>query len=101
MTTPDQPTDTTPALNVRHVCVPDEAGLHARPAAKVAGVAQRFAARIEFHVGEHCADAKSILDILGLAAGEGCSIEIRADGEDAVEALDTLERLFHSKFREE
>jgi len=45
-------------------------------------------------------DAKSILDILTLAAGPGNVLELRATGDDAEEALKRLEELFASKFTE-
>jgi len=46
-------------------------------------------------------DAKSILDILTLAASAGSTIELRARGTDADAALDRLEELFRRKFRED
>jgi phosphocarrier protein len=45
-------------------------------------------------------DAKSILEVLTLAAGPGDVLEIRATGDDAVQAVEALERLFHKRFDE-
>lgn len=84
----------------RLVCVSDDLGLHARPAARLAQEAQRFEADIELVLGEQHVDAKSILDILTLAASAGSTIELRARGADAEVALDRLEELFRRKFRE-
>ena len=85
----------------RQVVVASEHGLHARPAGKVAQCAQSFDSAILLIHEEQEVDAKSILDILTLAAGPGNSVEIRAMGDDAEQALDSLERLFANKFEED
>lgn len=84
----------------RRVCVVDDLGLHARPAAKLAQEAQKFSSRILLKVGRQEVDAKSILDILTLAARSGCGLEIKACGDDAEQALEHLARLFRTKFQE-
>jgi phosphocarrier protein len=84
----------------RRVCVANEFGLHARPAALLAREAQRFSSRITLSSQDQEVDAKSILDILTLALGPGCSVEIRAQGEDAHGALKHLEQLFLNRFEE-
>jgi len=80
------------------VCVENELGLHARPAGKVAQLAQSFQADIAFWVADQQADAKSILDILSLAAPQGTEICIKASGSDASEALEQISQLFQDKF---
>lgn len=80
------------------VCVNNELGLHARPAGKVAQLAQSFQADIALWVADQRADAKSILDILSLAAPQGTEICIKASGTDACEALEQISQLFHDKF---
>lgn len=84
----------------RHVCVLDDMGLHARPAARLAQEAQKFVSDIHLVAGRQEVDAKSILDILTLAVGSGATLTLRARGEDAHEAVDHLERLFRNKFQE-
>ena len=76
------------------VRVRGEHGLHARPAGKLAQRAQSFQAEIFIHTNGNQADAKSILDVLTLAAAPGDTLEIRARGEDADQALDSLRTLF-------
>ena len=76
------------------VVIRDELGLHARPAARLAQAAQGFQSRITLEYGSITADAKSILDILSLAAGRGASLTLRCDGEDARQAADHLEAMF-------
>lgn len=76
------------------VLVQDELGLHARPAARLAQAAQQFQSQITLEYDDVVADAKSILDILSLAAGRGTSLILRCTGEDAQEASEQLEAFF-------
>ncbi len=76
------------------VVVRDELGLHARPAARVARAAQDFLCRITLTHNGLTADAKSILDILSLAAGCGSLLLLECQGEDAEAATQALEALF-------
>ena len=82
----------------RRVVVASDNGLHARPAGRLAQEAQAFAADISLVLEGQTVDAKSILDILTLAAGPGNVLEIRASGADAEAALERLESLFLNKF---
>lgn len=90
-------TETQQSVLVRQVCVQNELGLHARPAGKIAQEAQKFAADIFLSVGEQQVDAKSILDILTLAAGRGCELRIIARGDDAATAIEHLSKLFKTR----
>lgn len=76
------------------VFIRDELGLHARPAAKLAQAAQQFESRITLEYDNMTVDAKSILDILSLAAGRGASLTLRCSGHDADSAARVLEELF-------
>jgi len=76
-------------------------GLHARPAGKISQEAQRYAASITVHSGGMEADAKSILDLLTLAAPQGTELRLRAQGADAAEAVSALSRLFEDMFGED
>ncbi|WP_319583171.1 HPr family phosphocarrier protein [uncultured Pseudodesulfovibrio sp.] len=91
-------TDEAPEYLSRKVIVSSENGLHARPAGRLAQEAQTFDSEISLVVGDQSVDAKSILDILTLAAGPGHMVELRAQGADAEAALDRLEALFLNKF---
>ncbi|GAU09906.1 HPr family phosphocarrier protein [Desulfoplanes formicivorans] len=78
----------------RSLRVKNKLGLHARPAAIIARTAQRFKAQIWIIDRNKKADAKSILDILCLAIPHKAAITIKVCGQDAVEAMDTLDALF-------
>ncbi|HKK33014.1 MAG TPA: HPr family phosphocarrier protein [Desulfomicrobiaceae bacterium] len=83
------------------VSVRNELGLHARPAARIAQEAQKYEANIFFCQDEREVDAKSILDILTLAAPRGSGLRIKAYGADAREALASISRLFEERFGED
>jgi len=85
---------------VRQVLVANQLGLHARPASQIAREAQGFAASISLVGQGQTVDAKSILDVLTLAAGPGSTIEIRASGDDAEAAVERISQLFATRFGE-
>jgi phosphotransferase system HPr (HPr) family protein len=73
----------------------DQVTLHARPAALFVERANTFKCdiRVKTQSGGVEANGKSILGILGLDAGRGSVITIRAEGEDAAEAIASLSDL--------
>jgi phosphocarrier protein HPr len=74
----------------RLVSLPDSVDLHARPAAQFVRTAMAFQARIAVAAGDREADAKSLLAVLSLGAKGGSALRLRADGDDAPVALETL-----------
>ena len=64
--------------------------LHARPARALAVAAGRFAAVIKVTAGDHTADAKSVLGVMGLGATSGQHLTVQASGPDAREAVAAL-----------
>ena len=75
-------------------------GLHARPAAKVVECANRFSCDITLRFNDREIDAKSIMSVLMLAAGQGTELVLRVSGEDEAAARDAMETLFSSGFGE-
>ena len=86
---------------IRELVVRNKLGLHARPASLFVKTATRFAAEIAVSKDGPVIDGKSILGVLMLAAGQGSRLSITANGEDALEALDALEKLIQNGFGEE
>ena len=82
-------------LTIQH-----QVGLHARPAALFVQTAQRFQSDILITCCDRESNAKSMLGVLGLGAGQGAEITIKADGEDADEALNALQTLITDNFGE-
>ena len=72
----------------------NEKGLHARPSAEIVKCTSSFKSRITFELGGLCANGKSILDILSLAAPCGSQIVVRVVGFDAEEAMNALREIF-------
>ncbi|MFO7816453.1 MAG: HPr family phosphocarrier protein [Thermodesulfobacteriota bacterium] len=85
----------------REVVLRNKLGLHARPAARLAQEAQKFSSEIRLGLDGREVDAKSILDVLTLAASGGKKLQIVAAGADAGEALAHLESLFENRFDED
>ena len=75
-------------------------GLHARPAAKVVECASRFSSDITLRFNHQEIDAKSIMSVLMLAAGQGSELILRVSGEDEAAAQAAMENLFSSGFGE-
>ena len=73
----------------RETTVGPEAGIHGRPAARFLKAAKGFSSDIVIVKGDREVNAKSILKITGLAK-KGEKIIIRAEGEDAEQAVETL-----------
>jgi len=76
-------------------------GIHARVAAKMVGVASRFKAKIFLEKDGQEVNAKSLLGILTLACPQYSFLTVRAEGDDAREAVDDFERLIEDKFGED
>jgi phosphocarrier protein len=83
------------------VTIKNRAGIHARPAALLVQTANRFSANIFLEKDGEKINGKSIMGILTLAATYNSPIKIIADGSDEEEALQTICRLFETKFEEE
>lgn len=78
----------------------NQLGLHARAAAALVNVANKFVSDIQIHYNNDIANCKSIMGILMLSAPFGAEIKITIEGEDAVEALKEIEELIENRFGE-
>jgi len=85
----------------RTVVIPNRRGLHARAAAKFVTLAERFGASVDVIKDGQSVPARSIMGLMMLGAGKGATIELRAEGWDAKEALETLAGLVESGFDEQ
>jgi phosphocarrier protein len=82
-----------PSSELTLVKLPVDVALHARPAGAFVRAAASFAATIEVEANGRRANAKSILEILGLGADGGTELAISASGDDAAEAVAELANL--------
>ena len=76
-------------------------GLHARAAARLVHVANRFSSTITVSKGSSKVDGKSILGLLTLAASKGTRLRLAAAGDDEEEALAEVGRLISDRFGED
>ena len=85
----------------RNATIANRRGLHARAAAKFVKLAATFDAQVTVgHRGTEVSGL-SIMGLMMLAAAPGCCIEMKATGNQAVEALDALCDLVDRKFDED
>lgn len=82
----------------RELLVDNPEGLHARPAALIVKLANQFESRIDLLKGGQRVNAKSIMDLLTLAAEQGEVLVLEAGGDDAQAAADAIERFFVDGF---
>lgn len=80
--------------------VQNQMGIHARPAAMIVRVTNKFTSDVFFEKDEEQVNGKSIMGLMMLAAGKGSEIKTLATGPDAAACLDALEKLFATKFDE-
>lgn len=83
------------------VVISNDLGLHARPAAMVAKAAQKYCSDVHFIVSGQKADAKSIVDILSLAASKGTALKLHGKGADAKNCIEEIANLVRLQFMEE
>ena len=79
----------------RETTVGAEEGIHGRPAARIVKAAKGFSSQVVFIKGDREVNAKSVLKITGLAR-KGEKLTVRAEGEDAEQAVETLADLISS-----
>ncbi len=82
----------------KSVAIRNELGLHARAAAKIAGITGHAAGNVWLSRDKKQVDAKSVLDILTLACSRGSrvtlSIEKTEDADILSETVKTIEQGF-------
>ena len=81
-------------MKEREVVIGHRLGLHARAAARLVQLSSQFKSTIVLYRSDSVnsveADARSILSILLLSAGFGARVNVRADGVDEDEAVESI-----------
>jgi phosphocarrier protein len=90
-----------PIRAVKDVTILNKLGIHARPASKFVRIASRYHSEILVEKEGDTVNGKSIMGLMMLAAGPGSRITLRAEGDDANQALTELEDLVNRKFEED
>ena len=81
----------------RKVPLLHKTGLHMRPAGRIMELAAQYKSNIRLSCADRSANAKSILEMLSLAAPPGAELVLEAEGSDAEEALDAIEALIRTR----
>lgn len=84
----------------REATIMNELGLHARPASQFVRLASTFACDIQVANEQMAVNGKSIMGMMMLAAEQGSTIRIRAQGHDAEAAVAALAGLVARGFGE-
>jgi phosphotransferase system HPr (HPr) family protein len=87
-------------MKTTEITIQHPVGLHARPAALFVKTSQNFSSDINVGCNGKTVNAKSLLGILSLAAMQGTTIKIEADGSDEQAALQALQALAADNFGE-
>ena len=75
-------------------------GLHARASAKLTQTASTFNSEVWLERNGRRVNAKSIMGVMMLAAGQGAKVVVETEGGDADDALNAILRLIAEKFGE-
>jgi phosphocarrier protein HPr len=78
----------------------NQLGLHARACALFVKTAARYKANVMVSRDDLEVNGKSIMGVMMLAAEEGATITVKADGVDEQQALAALDELVAGKFGE-
>lgn len=85
----------------KELLIVNRLGLHARAAAQLVKAANQFSSEIIIEKDDEQVNAKSIMGILMLAAVCGSRITVSIDGEDAEDAMSTIEEMVNDGFGED
>jgi phosphocarrier protein HPr len=96
---PSNPASTSQAL-IKELVVQNKMGIHARPAAMVVRITNKFKSEVLVEKDDEQVNGKSIMGLMMLAAGKGSKVKFIATGDDAAAMLAEIEALFTRKFDE-
>jgi len=85
---------------IRVATIQNELGLHARAAAQFVQTANKYRADVTVEKDGEEVNGKSILSLMMLAAPIGSEVVLKAEGDDAIDLLESLVTLIDNKFGE-
>ena len=89
-----------PKTLTKELLVQNKMGIHARPAAMIVRVTNKYKCDVLVEKDDEQVNGKSIMGLMMLAAGKGSKVKIIATGDDAPQMLAELDQLFARKFDE-
>jgi phosphocarrier protein HPr len=91
----------TPAATAtKELLVQNKMGIHARPAAMIVRITNKFKSEVHVEKDDEQVNGKSIMGLMMLAAARGTKVKFVATGPDAEQMLVEIEALFAKKFDE-
>ncbi|WP_194610991.1 HPr family phosphocarrier protein [Clostridium vitabionis] len=84
-------------MEARKVKIDSAKGQEARLAAMLVQVSSQYESSIHIEYGTKTVNAKSIMGMMSLGLKNGDEIEVTAEGSDAAEALDGIEKYLTNK----
>lgn len=87
--------------SVKDFVVANKLGIHARPAAMFVKIANLYKSEIFVEKDDERVNGKSIMGLMMLAAGPGCTVTVGTEGDDAEQAMEDLAKLFERNFDED
>ena len=85
----------------KKIKVQNKHGLHARPCSMLVKTASQFRSEFSINKDDLCINGKSIMGVMMLAAEYGSELELVLNGIDEKIAMESIEKMFESKFLEE
>ncbi|KAA1176355.1 HPr family phosphocarrier protein [Marinobacter salinexigens] len=82
------------------ITIINKLGLHARASAKLVATASEFDCSVRISGKGREVDAKNIMQVMMLAAGQGTEVELIVDGTDEQKAVSALSELINDYFGE-
>ena len=83
-----------PLIRTIDITMPSRLGFHLRVVARFVKCVREFRSSIRIRKGKVLVDGKSILGLLILGAAWKSKLEIEADGDDAVQAIEGIREFF-------
>jgi phosphocarrier protein HPr len=84
----------------RDFIINNKLGLHARPSAQITQAASRYSSEVWISKNGRRVNAKSIMGVMMLAAGQGSVLTVEADGPDEAQAMEAVGELISTGFGE-
>lgn len=85
----------------RELAVANRLGLHARATARLVQLLSGYKCEATLSARGRQVNAKSIMGVMLLAAGNGSTVVLRVDGEDEAAAAEAVAALFERRFDED
>ena len=84
----------------KKITIPNKLGLHARAAAQLVKVVERFDAEVMANFHDMKVNCTSIMGLMMLTAGQGEEIIFQATGPEEQLAINSINELVNSNFHE-